>query len=221
MVLNLIFLGAPGAGKGTIAQKAVEKYNIVQVSTGDLFRAKAKEDSVEGHRIKDLMEQGKYIDDETTVRLLKERLSKDDVHNGFVLDGFPRTLMQAEELDVLLNQLNKELFLVINIDVSEEKVVERICNRMTCPVCKRIYNKVSAGMVPKVEGKCDDDGALLTQRDDDKEEVVRSRFKTYVEKTLPLIDFYSKKGLLVSFDGNPPMEEAVRRAFKIIDEKAL
>ncbi len=221
MVLNLIFLGAPGAGKGTVAQKAVEHYGVVQISTGDLFRAKAKEDSEEGKRIKGLLEQGKYVDDETTVKLLKERLSKDDVHNGFVLDGFPRTLAQAEELDVLLAGLEKKLSLVVNIDVTEEKVVERICNRLTCPVCKRIYNKISVGMIPQVEGKCDVDGSILTQREDDKEEVVRSRFKTYVEKTLPLIEFYEKKGLLVSFDGNPPMEESVRRAFEIIDKKVL
>ncbi len=218
MVLNLIFLGAPGAGKGTVAQAAVEKYNLVQISTGDLFRAKAKEDSVEGKRIKELLNNGQYIDDATTVSILKERLSKEDVNKGFILDGFPRTLVQAEELDVLLKDLEKKLSLVIDIDVTEEKVVERICNRLTCPKCKRIYNKVSEGMVPKIEGKCDDDNEELIQRGDDKEEVVRNRYKIYVEKTLPLIEFYKNKNILVSYDGNPPMEESVRRAFEIIDK---
>lgn len=217
MVLNLIFLGAPGAGKGTVAQKAVEEYDIVQISTGDLFRAKAKEETPEGKRIKELLEAGKYVDDATTVALLKERLSKSDVNKGFILDGFPRTLPQAEELDVLLAQLGKKLSVVIDISVTEEKVVERICNRLTCPVCKRIYNKVSAGMIPKVDNKCDDDNATLFQRSDDKEDVVRGRFKTYVEKTLPLIEYYKKKGQLVSYDGNPPMEESVKRAYAIIN----
>jgi adenylate kinase len=218
MVLNLIFLGAPGAGKGTVAQKATEHYGVVQISTGDLFRAKAKENTPEGKRIKELLEAGKYVDDATTVALLKERLLQKDVAKGFILDGFPRTLPQAEELDVLLAQLKKKLSVVIDISVTEEKVVERICNRLTCSKCKKIYNKVSAGMIPKVAGKCDDDGAELVQRSDDKEDVVRSRYKTYVEKTLPLIEYYKKKGLLVSYDGNPPMEESVKRAYKIIDK---
>lgn len=217
-MLNLIFLGAPGAGKGTVAQAAVEEYGLVQISTGDLFRAKAKEDNEEGKRIKNLMETGQFIDDATTVALLKERLMKDDVNNGFILDGFPRTLIQAEELENLLKDIDKKLDAVIEINVSEDKVVERICNRLTCPVCKRIYNKVSVGMIPKIEGKCDDDGADLIQREDDKESVVRDRYKTYVEKTLPLIEFYKNKNILISYDGNPPMKESVRRAFEIIDK---
>lgn len=217
-MLNLIFLGAPGAGKGTVAQAAVEKYGLVQISTGDLFRAKAKEDNSEGKRIKELMDNGQFIDDATTVTLLKERLMKDDVSQGFILDGFPRTLIQAEELDNLLAEIEKKLDAVIEINVTEDKVVERICNRLTCPVCKKIYNKVSEGMVPKVEGKCDDDGTDLIQREDDKEDVVRGRYKTYVEKTFPLIEFYKKKNVLISYDGNPPMKESVRRAFEIIDK---
>lgn len=217
-MLNLIFLGGPGAGKGTVAQAAVKKYGLVQISTGDLFRFKSKEDSDEGRKIKELISKGEYIDDATTVALLKDRLSQNDVNNGFILDGFPRTLVQAQELDLLLNEIKKKLDAVINIEVSEEKVVERICGRLTCSKCGRIYNKFSEGMVPKVEGKCDDDGEDLIQRDDDTQEIVSQRFKKYVEKTFPLIDYYKNKELLISFDGNPPMKESVRRAFEIIDD---
>ena len=218
MVLNLIFLGAPGAGKGTVAQAAVEHYKIVQISTGDLFREKAKENTAEGLRIKDLMENGQYIDDKTTVALLKSRLSKKDVNKGFILDGFPRTILQAEELDILLKEINKELTVVINIDVTEQRVVDRISHRITCSQCKKIYNEIMEGMVPKVEGKCDIDGAPLIKRGDDNEKTVKERFKVYSEKTAPLIDYYSNKGLLISYDGNPPMEESVRTAFGIIDK---
>lgn len=218
MVLNLIFLGAPGAGKGSVAQKISSEYNIVQISTGDLFRAKTAEYSDEGRAIKEKLSKGELIDDATTVAILKERLIKDDVNNGFILDGFPRTIPQAEELDKLLSEINKKLSVVIDIGVSEEEVVKRICNRLTCPECKKIYNKVSEGMIPKVEGKCDIDGAELVQREDDKEEVVRERYKTYLAKTAPLIEYYKEKGNLASYDGSPPVEESTRRAKEIIDK---
>jgi adenylate kinase len=216
-MLNLIFLGAPGAGKGTVAQAAVKQYGIVQISTGDLLREKVKEESEEAKRLQEIMSSGQLVDDETIIALLKERLQKDDIHEGFVLDGFPRTLPQAEELTNLLSEINKDLTGVINIEVTEERVVQRICHRLTCPQCGKIYNDIMEGMIPKEKGKCDIDGAELTQRADDNEETVRARFKAYTEKTMPLVDYYKEKGLLHSYDGNPPMEESVRMAFEIID----
>jgi adenylate kinase len=217
-MLNLIFLGAPGAGKGTVAQAAVEKYGVIQISTGDLLREKVKDGSVEAKRLQEIMSSGQLVDDETIIALLKERLGRDDVHNGFVLDGFPRTLPQAKELDDLLVTIGKELSLVINIDVTEDRVVERICHRLTCPKCGKIYNEVMEGMVPKVAGICDVDGAELTKRADDNESTVRARFQAYVEKTLPLVEYYTQKGVLKSYDGNPPMEASVASAFELIDQ---
>ena len=216
-MLNLIFLGAPGAGKGTVAQAAVEKYGIVQISTGDLLRNKVKEENEEAKRLQDIMSSGQLVDDETIIALLKERLAKDDVHNGFVLDGFPRTLPQAEALNGLLVEIEKDLSAVVNIEVTEDRVVERICHRLSCPTCGKIYNEVMEGMIPKVAGKCDIDGAELTKRADDNEETVRARFKAYTEQTLPLVGYYDEKGLLKSYDGNPPMEASVASAFEIID----
>ncbi len=217
-MLNLIFLGAPGAGKGTVAQAAVKKYGIVQISTGDLLREKVKDGSEEAKRLQEIMSSGQLVDDETIIALLKERLGRDDVHNGFVLDGFPRTLPQAKELDDLLVTIGKELSLVINIDVTEDRVVERICHRLSCPTCGKIYNEVMEGMIPKVAGKCDVDGAQLTKRADDNEETVRARFQAYTEKTLPLVGYYTEKGVLKTYDGNPPMEASVSSAFELIDQ---
>ena len=217
-MLNLIFLGAPGAGKGTVAQAAVKKYGIVQISTGDLLREKVKDGSEEAKRLQEIMSSGQLVDDETIIALLKERLGRDDVHNGFVLDGFPRTLPQAKELDDLLVTIGKELSLVINIDVTEDRVVERICHRLSCPTCGKIYNEVMEGMIPKVAGKCDVDGAQLTKRADDNEETVRARFQAYTEKTLPLVGYYTEKGVLKTYDGNPPMEASVASAFELIDQ---
>ncbi|MFA5763288.1 MAG: adenylate kinase [archaeon] len=217
-MLNLIFLGAPGAGKGTVAQAAVEKYGVIQISTGDLLREKVKDGSEEAKRLQDIMSSGQLVDDETIIALLKERLGRDDVHSGFVLDGFPRTLPQAKELDDLLVTIGKELSLVINIDVTEDRVVERICHRLSCPTCGKIYNEVMEGMIPKVVGICDIDGAELTKRADDNEETVRARFKAYTEKTLPLVGYYTEKNVLKTYDGNPPMEASVASAFELIDQ---
>jgi len=217
-MLNLIFLGAPGAGKGTVAQAAVEKYGVIQISTGDLLREKVKDGSEEAKRLQDIMSSGQLVDDETIIALLKERLGRDDVHSGFVLDGFPRTLPQAKELDDLLVTIGKELSLVINIDVTEDRVVERICHRLSCPTCGKIYNEVMEGMIPKVVGICDIDGAELTKRADDNEETVRARFKAYTEKTLPLVGYYTEKNVLKTYDGNPPMEASIASAFELIDQ---
>jgi adenylate kinase len=217
-MVNLIFLGAPGAGKGTVAQAAVKKYGIVQISTGDLLRDKVKEENEEAKRLQEIMSSGQLVDDETIIALLKERLGKDDVHEGFVLDGFPRTLPQAEALTGLLVEIEKDLSAVVNIEVTEDRVVERICHRLSCPTCGKIYNEVMEGMIPKTKGKCDIDGADLTKRADDNEETVRARFAAYTEKTMPLVGYYKEKRLLKSYDGNPPMEASVASAFEIIDK---
>jgi adenylate kinase len=214
--MNLILLGAPGAGKGTQAKLIVEKYGIPQISTGDMLREAVAKGTELGKKAKEYMDRGELVPDEVVIGIVKERLKQPDCDKGFILDGFPRTLKQAEELDKMLEELGKKIDAVINVHVPEEEVVKRIVNRRTCKNCGAVYHLIYNP--PKEEGKCDKCGGELYQRDDDKEETVRARYKVYKEQTEPLIDYYSKKGLLYNVDGTKSIEEVFEEIKKILDK---
>lgn len=204
-VLNLILMGLPGAGKGTQAEKIVEKYKIPHISTGDMFRNAIKEGTELGLKAKAFMDQGELVPDEVTIGIVRERLSKEDCKRGFLLDGFPRTPAQAEALDDILNDLNKKLDFVLHIDVDMDKLVDRLTGRRICPTCGATYHVEFNP--PKVEGKCDRDGSELIQREDDKPETVRKRLEVNVEQSQPLLNYYTQKGCLVTIDGDQEIDK--------------
>lgn len=211
--LNLILMGLPGAGKGTQAEKIVEKYNIPHISTGDMFRLAIKEGTALGKEAKSFMDKGELVPDEVTIGIVRERLSKDDCEKGFLLDGFPRTIAQAEALENLLKDMNESLDYVLHIDVPTDQLVERLTGRRVCPTCGATYHVIYNP--PKVEGKCDKDGSELIQREDDKPETVRKRLDVNIEQTQPMLDFYKDKGYLVTIKG----DQDINQVFKDIDEK--
>ena len=197
--MKIIMLGAPGAGKGTQAKQIAAKYNIPHVSTGDIFRANIKEGTALGMEAKSYMDKGQLVPDELTVKILLDRVAKDDCKNGYVLDGFPRTIPQAEVLDEAVSKLNESIDYAINVDVPDENIVKRMSGRRACLKCGATYHIVN--VPPKAEGICDVCGEKLVIRDDDKEETVKARLKAYHDQTQPLIEYYSKKGILKEVDG--------------------
>jgi len=209
--MNLIFLGPPGVGKGTHAGIAGEELGIPQISTGDLFRAEIKNQTELGKKAKEYIDRGELVPDEITVAMLKERISRPDCERGFILDGFPRTIAQAEALEGIT-----KIDLVVNMVASDETIIDRITNRWTCRKCGAIYN--SKTIPPKVEGVCDKCGGELYQREDQKRDVVENRLKVYEKQTAPLIDYYKEKGLLVDVDAEGPKEEVNRRVMETIRE---
>ncbi|MUV38104.1 adenylate kinase [Lentibacillus sp. JNUCC-1] len=211
--MNLILMGLPGAGKGTQAEKISEVYEVPHISTGDMFRLAIKEGTDLGKKAKSFMDQGALVPDDVTIGIVRERLQKDDCQKGFLLDGFPRTIAQAEALDVLLSELNKHIDHVIHIDVPQEKLVERLSGRRICPTCGRAYHVLYNP--PAKEGICDYDGAQLIQRDDDQPETVKKRLSVNLEQTQPLLDFYKQKGELVAVNG----DQAIDQVFADIQEK--
>lgn len=192
----IIMLGAPGTGKGTVAGLLQEKLGIKQVSTGDIFRKNIKEQTELGKLAEQYISKGQLVPDDVTIKIVEDRLNEADVQKGIILDGFPRTVKQAEVLDKILTKKGKKVDKVINLTTPEEEIIERIVNRRICsnPECKTIYNVVMNP--PKVEGICDKCGSELIQRKDDNEETVKARIKSYVEQTSPLVDYYEKKGIL-------------------------
>ncbi|XCA83648.1 adenylate kinase [Exiguobacterium mexicanum] len=202
--MNLVLMGLPGAGKGTQAAKIVEEYQIPHISTGDMFRAAIKGGTPLGKEAKSFMDKGELVPDEVTIGIVRERLSQDDTENGFLLDGFPRTVAQAEALESLLKDLGKQIDHVVNIDVDAEILVPRLTGRWICPTCGATYHVIFNP--PKVEGICDVDGSALMQREDDKEETVRRRLDVNIEQSKPLIDFYAEKGYLRTLDGDRPID---------------
>ncbi|MDX8047351.1 adenylate kinase [Gracilibacillus sp. S3-1-1] len=211
--MNLILMGLPGAGKGTQAERIVEKYEIPHISTGDMFRLAIKEGTELGQKAKSFMDQGALVPDEVTIGIVKERLSKDDCKKGFLLDGFPRTIAQAEALDELLTSMGRSIDYVIHVDVPKDDLVERLTGRRVCPECGTTYHVLYNP--PKVEGICDKDGAQLIQREDDKPETVKNRLAVNLEQTQPMLDFYSNKGDLVTINGS----QEIDKVFSDIDEK--
>ena len=203
--MKIIMLGAPGAGKGTKAKMIADKYGVPHVSTGDIFRANIKNGTELGMEAKKYMDQGLLVPDELTVRILLDRVAQDDCKNGYVLDGFPRTIPQAEVLDSELTKLGDHIDYAINVDVPDENIVKRMSGRRACLTCGATYH--IEHVPPKKEGICDVCGSELVLRDDDKPETVKNRLNVYHEQTQPLIDFYTEKGVLKTVDGTVPMEE--------------
>lgn len=201
--MKIIMLGAPGAGKGTQAKMIAKEYGIPHISTGDIFRANIKEGTELGKEAKTYMDAGQLVPDELTVKILLDRVAKDDCKNGYVLDGFPRTIPQAEVLDEALNKLGDKIDFAIDVDVPDENIVKRMGGRRACVTCGATYH--IEHVPPKKEGICDTCGSELILRDDDKPETVSNRLKVYHDQTQPLIDFYTKKGVLKSVDGTVDM----------------
>ena len=214
--MKIIMLGAPGAGKGTQAKKIAEKYQIPHISTGDIFRANIKEGTELGKKAKTYMDQGLLVPDELVVDLVVDRLQKDDCKNGYILDGFPRTIPQAESLTEALAKINEKMDFAIDVEVPDENIVTRMGGRRACVNCGATYH--IEFNPTKVEGKCDACGNDLIIRDDDKPETVLKRLTTYHEQTQPLIDYYSKKGILKSVDGTQPMDNVFAAIVAILGE---
>lgn len=204
---NIVFIAPPGAGKGTQSNLLKEKYNMLHISTGDILREEVSRESTIGLSIKDMMAQGVMISTEIITELLKNKLTQSDLSNGFILDGYPRVLAQAEILDKMLSELNLSIDYVIYLSVEEEALTNRILGRMTCPKCNRGYNKFDECLSPKVEGICDTCNELLVSRVDDNIESLKVRYKEYMENTLPLIKYYEDKGLLKTIDGTKKSDE--------------
>ena len=212
--MNLMVFGAPGAGKGTQAKFLVEKYNIPQISTGDMLRAAIVQKSVMGMEAKKYMDNGELVPDSTIIGIIKERLEKDDCQKGFILDGFPRTLAQAQALDVLMKESGKELDFVLSFDVPDSLIVERIVGRRVCPKCGASYH--IEFNPPKNNGICDACGAELITREDDNADTVKNRLSNYHKQTAPLIDFYKKMGVFAQIDGSQELSKVTEDMFKIL-----
>lgn len=203
--MKIIMLGAPGAGKGTQAKLIGEKYKIPHISTGDIFRANIKNGTALGMEAKGYMDQGLLVPDELTVKILLDRVAQEDCKNGYVLDGFPRTIPQAEVLDRELAKLDDKIDHAIDVDVPDENIIRRMSGRRACVSCGATYH--IEYIKPKKEGVCDDCGQELVLRDDDRPETVGRRLDVYHEQTQPLIDFYDRKGILKTVDGTKEMND--------------
>ena len=203
--MKIIMLGAPGAGKGTQAKKIAEKYQIPHISTGDIFRFNIKEGTELGMKAKAFMDQGGLVPDELTIGMLMDRIQKEYCQNGYVLDGFPRTIPQAESLTSALNERGQKIDYAVNVDVPDENIVNRMSGRRACLSCGATYHIVYKPS--KVEGICDVCGDKLVLRDDDKPETVKKRLSVYHDQTQPLIDYYKEAGVLANVDGTQDMEK--------------
>lgn len=215
--MKIIMLGAPGAGKGTQAKMIAAKYQIPHISTGDIFRANIKNGTELGMEAKKYMDQGQLVPDELTVKILLDRVAQPDCSEGYVLDGFPRTIPQAEVLDNALNKLGDSIDFAIDVDVPDENIVRRMSGRRACLSCGTTYH--IEHIPPKQEGVCDTCGQPLVLRDDDKPETVLKRLKVYHEQTQPLIDFYTKKGVLRSVDGTVDMNDVFEAIVNVLERK--
>ncbi|MEG0987193.1 MAG: adenylate kinase [Clostridium sp.] len=202
--MKIIMLGAPGAGKGTQAKKIAEKYQIPHISTGDIFRANIKKGTELGMKAKAFMDQGLLVPDEVTIGMLLDRIHMADCENGYVLDGFPRTIPQAESLTKALSEIGEKIDYAIDVDVPDENIINRMSGRRACPTCGATYHMLFAP--PKKAGICDVCSSTLVLRDDDKPETVQKRLSVYHEQTQPLIAYYKKAGVLVSVDGTQAMD---------------
>ncbi|MBQ1333615.1 MAG: adenylate kinase [Lachnospiraceae bacterium] len=203
--MKIIMLGAPGAGKGTQSERIGAKYGLPQISTGDIFRANLSAGTELGMKAKTYMDAGELVPDELTCDLVVDRISKDDCANGYILDGFPRTLAQADLLTKVLAESGDKVDFAVNVDVPDENIIARMSGRRVCGKCGKPYHIVN--MPPKVEGICDNCGGELIQRKDDLAETVKNRLTVYHEQTQPLIDYYDAKGCLVTVDGTKDIDE--------------
>ncbi|EFI41397.1 MULTISPECIES: adenylate kinase [Peptoniphilus] len=203
--MKLVILGPPGAGKGTQADFIIKKYNIPHISTGDIFRENIKNGTELGKKAKSYMDKGLLVPDEVVIEIVQDRICKDDCKDGFLLDGFPRTVAQAVSLDAELDKLGTKLDRVVNIDVDTNILVDRAVGRRVCKTCGATYH--IEYNPPKIEGICDKDQTPLIQRDDDVKETVETRIKVYFDQTSPLIDYYHAQGLLLNIDGTKDIKE--------------
>lgn len=207
--MRLILLGPPGAGKGTQAKRVIEEFDIPHISTGDIFRKNIKEKTELGQKVEGLLAEGKLVPDELTIEIVWDGLDQEDCKNGFLLDGFPRTIPQAEALDEGLAKRGLKLDRVLNIDVDKDSLVKRLSGRRVCPNCGASYH--IDNNPPKVEGICDVCQTPVIQREDDKEQTVLDRIKVYDSQTKPLVDFYNKQDLVFTVDGTLPIDEITNK----------
>lgn len=215
--MNLMVFGAPGAGKGTQAKFLVEKYNIPQISTGDMLRAAIVDKTAMGMEAKKFMDAGELVPDSTIIGIIKDRLDKDDCQNGFILDGFPRTLAQAEALEDLMSKSGKKLDFVLSFDVPDELIIQRIAGRRVCPKCGASYHVEFNPS--KEEGICDACGDNLIIRKDDNADTVKNRLQNYHNQTAPLIDFYKNMGVFAQIDGSQELSKVTKDMFEVLKQK--
>jgi adenylate kinase len=215
--MRLVLLGAPGAGKGTQAKKLIEKYNVPQISTGDLLRAAVAAGTPLGKEAKAVMDKGELVPDKVVLGMVEERLKKDDCKNGYILDGFPRNTKQAEELDKMLSALNMSLTAALSVDVPLEDLMKRLTGRRTCKACGQMFNVYFNA--PKKEGVCDKCGGELFQRDDDKEATIKKRLDVYTAQTAPLMDYYGKKGIVKSVQGTGDIDQIFKKVCEVLGLK--
>lgn len=211
---NIVFIAPPAAGKGTQSDLLKEKYNMVHISTGDLLRAEVASGTENGNYIKKIMDEGLLVNDEIILKLLEKRLSAKDCNNGYILDGFPRTLDQAKAYDELADRLGKTIDYVIYLDIKREEAMKRITGRVSCPSCGAVYNEYVD--IFKEKGFCNKCQAKLEKRSDDNEETFNHRFDTYLDKTKPVIDYYKQKGLLYVVDSGVNKDYTFSQIKKII-----
>lgn len=214
-IMKIVMLGAPGAGKGTQAKMISEKYGIPHISTGDILRANIKDNTELGKKAKEYMDKGLLVPDDLVVDLVVDRLSQDDAKKGYILDGFPRTIPQAEALTAALAKISEKLDYAINVDVPDENIVKRMSGRRACVNCGGTYHIVYNPT--KTEGVCDACGGELILRDDDKPETVQQRLSVYHEQTQPLIDYYTKEGILKEVDGTVSLDDVFAAIVKILN----
>lgn len=213
--MYVMLLGAPGVGKGTQAKLLMDRFGIPQISTGDILRAEVQKESPLGKQVKEIMDRGELVSDDLILQIVENRLREPDCSRGFILDGFPRTIPQAEGLDELLKRINPSLQLkVIEIAVPDEIIIKRLTNRRVCPDCGQLYNLLLKP--PKNDNKCDDCGAELYQRDDDTEATIRNRLAVYRKNTEPLIDYYQKKGNFYKVDGDQKPEKVFEEIVQLL-----
>ncbi len=214
--MRAVLVGPPGAGKGTQAQILASELSIPKVSTGDIFRANVSGKTDLGKKAKEYMDRGDLVPDEVTNAMVKDRLAQEDAAEGFLLDGFPRNVPQAETLKGILADLDTTLDVVLELRVDEEEVVKRLSGRRSCPECGQVYHVEYDA--PKIAGRCDNEGAELYQRDDDREETIRHRLEVYREQTAPLVQFYEAEGLLATIAATGTVDEVTARAKAAIDK---
>ncbi|BAH16923.1 adenylate kinase [Macrococcoides caseolyticum] len=214
--MNIILMGLPGAGKGTQASEIIKKYPIPHISTGDMFRAAIKNNTELGQKAKSFMDNGELVPDEVTIGIVRERLLEEDAKRGFLLDGFPRTVEQAVALNDILAEADRKIEAVVNIDVQEEELMNRLTGRRICETCGTTYHLVFNP--PKVEGICDIDGGKLYQRADDNPETVRNRLDVNIKQTKPLVDFYTEQGVLFNIDGSKDIKDVTAEVEAVLQK---
>jgi adenylate kinase len=214
--MKLVFLGPPGAGKGTQSERICNDYGVVQLSTGDILRANRKSGTELGKKAQNYMDAGELVPDTLIIEMIKEELKNPNLSSGYILDGFPRTVPQAEALDILLSDLGQKLDTVLVLEVPNSELLKRLTSRRVCRTCGKTYHLIYNP--PKIEGKCDVDGGELYQRDDDKEEPILNRLNVYEAQTMPLVEYYSKKNIAEKIEGVGDIKEIYSQIKKVLDK---